>query len=131
MNDKEKQPGRIAKIKAHVKEHKREYLLVTAGVLAGCLVTSVAVTLKLSENGEVAPQIQQLMNFGPTNARVINLIERSTPSKPVHLMGTDLYFDSISDAARKTGHSLQSISKQINGHISNVDGDVFEVLQPA
>lgn len=130
MNDKGKD-GRIAKVKAHVKEHKREYLLVTAGVLAGCLVTSVVMTLKLSENGEVAPQIQQLMNFGPTNARVINLVERSTPSKPVHLMGTDLYFDSLNEAARKTGYSLSAISKNTRGIIPDVNGDVFELLQPA
>jgi hypothetical protein len=61
----------------------------------------------------------------------VNMVERSTPSKPVHLVGTNLYFNSLSEAARETGHPLSTISKHINGHIPDVKGDVFEILEPA
>lgn len=47
----------------------------------------------------------------------------------MHLVGTNLYFNSISEAARETGHQASMISKNINGHIPDVKGDVFELLE--
>jgi hypothetical protein len=58
-------------------------------------------------------------------------VERSTPSKPVHLKGTNLYFSSLSEAARETGHNLSMLSRHVNGHSPDIKGDVFEVLEPA
>jgi DNA-directed RNA polymerase specialized sigma54-like protein len=59
------------------------------------------------------------------------MVERSTASKPVHLVGTNLYFNSLSEAARETGLHLSMISRNINGHIPDVNGNVFELLEPA
>ena len=123
---------RVAKIKQHVKDNKTTYIAV--GVTA---VVAVAATLAASAtlgNGASTAQVSQRIGLAfraENRAVVINIVERSTPSKPVHLVGTDLYFDSLHDAARKTGHSLSKISRNINGHITDINGDVFELLQPA
>jgi hypothetical protein len=132
MNKKHnpEEPNKIEKIKQHFKSHKRDYIIAATSV-AGTVVAVATTVVIQATRQEGSPQIQQLLNFGPTNARIIYLEERSTPSKPVHLVGTNLYFDSMSDAARKTGHHLSRISQNVNGQIPDVNGDMFELLIPA
>jgi len=110
-------------IKGHIKKHKRVYI-----ACGSCLV--IGVILGRNDKGSMQ-SVRQIGFRNESNQMIINLVEKSTPSKPVHLVGTNLYFDSLHDAARKTGHSLSSISKNVNGHIANVHGDIFETLQPA
>lgn len=124
------EPTQIEKIKKHFKNHKRDYIIAATSV-AGTVVAVATTVVIQATRQEGSPQIQQLLNFGPTNARIIYLEERSTPSKPVHLVGTNLYFDSISDAHRKTGYTMSALSNHINGKIPDVHGDVFELLTPA
>ena len=78
---------------------------------------------------EVSQQIKQIAVGWRIKQVAITFTERSTPSKPLHLVGTHQSFDSVHDAARKTEHSVAKISKNINGHIPDVGGDVFEVVQ--
>lgn len=128
QNPEEPQPNRFERIKKHFKNHKEAYL-ASLGTLA---VTTIVVAASNATIIEEADQVIVQKNyFGKSKNVVINLEERSTPSKPVHLVGTDLYFNSIHDAARKTDHNLSMISKHINGHIPDLNGDVFELLTPA
>jgi hypothetical protein len=113
-------------IKEHFKNHKRDYIIVTSSV-----ITTLTLVYIFGPNLKIDKSIRQIGFRNEINHAIISFIERSTPSKPVHLVGTNLYFDSLSDAARKTGHSLSMISRQVNGHIPNVKGDVFEVLTKA
>ncbi len=121
---------RIEKIKNHLTENKITYF-----VGAGCAVIGGAVMVIVigrSEGGaEIAQKITQVVIGNRINATVVNLVERSTPSKPVHLVGTNLYFSSLNEAARETGHNLSRISKNVNGHIPDVGGDVFQLLESA
>jgi hypothetical protein len=113
-------------IKAHVKKYKTVYYCVATGVVVGGIVWIVC-----GGNPKIVQGVKQVNLFSPRstqNVVQIAFTERSTPSKPVHLVGTNSYFDSLSHAARETGHSLSMISRQINGHIPNVKGDVFEIL---
>lgn len=122
--------AQINKIKTHVKEHKDLYIGVGVGVVIGATAVTLlkcrAITVA---NAELVQNVTQVnVGWGNTQA-VINLIERSTPSKPVHLVGTNKYFASLGEAARETGHSLAKISRNVNGHIPDVGGDVFELLE--
>ena len=74
--------------------------------------------------------VTTIHNGSKGNPVIINLIERSTPSTPVHLVGTNLYFNSLSEASRETGHHLSQLSKHINGKLPDLNGDVFEILEP-
>ena len=121
--------NRIQKAKQHVKEHKAVY--ITGGV---CLVVgAVAGGGYVFTRPEVLQNVK-MQNLGftwkPTQT-VIQFVERSTPSKPVHLVGTQKYWDSIHAAARDTGHSVSDISKCINGLRNNVKGDVFTAVKTA
>ena len=117
------------KIKTHVKEHKEAYIVGGISIVACVGVWIVA--RKTVEAPRVSNQATQIGVVNRSTQVVIEMVERSTPSKPVHLVGTDLYFPSLSEASRKTGHSLPMLSKHINGHIPDLNGDVFELLTPA
>ena len=120
----------LEKIKTHFTENKKFYIGVGIGAgvaTAGYLIlNSQGIKIEVfGDNNHVVGKAREV------NQVIINLVERSTPSKPVHLVGTNLYFNSLSEAARETGHSLSRISKNVNGHIPDVGGDVFELLDLA
>ena len=122
MNEK------LVRAKQHVQEHKELYI----GLAVGVAVTAVAGTVLFRKtvilNGDGVVMTGQFAKHNPTT---INLLERSTPSKPVHLLGTNLYFSSIGEAARTTGHQASMISKNVAGKIADVKGDVFVPLELA
>lgn len=119
--------NKLEKIKMHLSENKKTYVGVGVGVVVG----AAAATVALHNEAEVAQKITQVAVGYKNNQTLVNLVERSTASKPVHLKGTDLYFASLSDAARKTGHNLSKISKQVNGLPADLGGDVFVLLDKA
>jgi hypothetical protein len=111
----------------HVQEHKAVYIGVGTGVALVAAFTAGALVGRTDT--EVAQKIQQIAVGWRIKQIAFNFTERSTPSKPLHLVGTHQYFDSVNDAARKTGHSVTKISRNINGHIPDVGGDIFEVVR--
>jgi hypothetical protein len=121
---------RVDKIKTHFRENKKVYFGTAFGVVVGAIgVISMMVVSK--DNDLAAMKITQLGFWNEVKPTTINLVERSNPSKPVHLVGTNLYFNSMSEAARETGHHLSMLSKHLHGQIPDLNGDVFELLEPA
>ena len=123
--------SKIETIKNHVREHKEAYI-----VGASCLAVGLLGGVALVKSGDISivasGDKNQIVGKAKTvNQVMIELVERSTPSRPVHLVGTNLYFSSLSEAARETGHSLGMLSRHVNGHIPDVKGDVFELLEVA
>ncbi len=123
--------ARIAKVKNHVKDNSKVYIGTAVGVVIGAAV-SVIVIGRSDTGTEIVQKIVQIgLKNEKANNVVVNLVERSTASKPVHLVGTNLYFNSLSEAARETGHHLSQLSKHINGQLPDLNGDVFEILEMA
>lgn len=124
----------VANAKTHVVDHKELYITggvcLVVGVLSGAVIMSRRPTV--SQDSEITQKICWKPNatLHTTNTTVINFIERSTPSKPVHLVGTQKYWDGVRAAARDTGHTASEISKNANGHRPHVKGDVFEFVKP-
>lgn len=123
--------SKIESVKNHVRENKKVYI-----VGASCLAIGLVGGAVLVKSGGVSiaaggDRNQIVAKAKTVNQVMIEMVERSTPSKPVHLVGTNLYFNSISEAARETGHTLSMVSQNVNGHISDVKGDVFELLELA
>jgi hypothetical protein len=122
--------AKLEKIKTHFRENKKIYI---TGV--SCLIVGAASAYFISNrSGSGILAVQKINQIGfrnEANPVIVNLIELSTPSKPVHLVGSEKYFNSIHDAARKTGHQASMISKNVNGHIPDVKGDMFEFLEKA
>lgn len=123
--------SKIESIKNHVREHKKVYV-----VGASCLAAGILGGVALAKAGDISIVVtgdkNQIVGKAKTvNQVMVELVERSTPSRPVHLVGTNLYFNSISEAARETGYTRSLISQNINGHIPDVKGEVFKLLEPA
>lgn len=115
---------KISKIKAHFRRNKKTYLAAAGTAVLG----TIGGAYLARKQPEVA-LIQKATLIGWKNKSIqLQFVERSTPSTPVHLKGTKNYWDSISAAARDTGISRENISKNINGHIPNVKGNIFEAV---
>jgi predicted PurR-regulated permease PerM len=121
---------RVDRIKKHFKENKKVYIGVTAGLVVG-VVAGVFITTHTNSGTQLVQKINQIGFRNEANPVIIQLVELSTPSKPVHLVGTDQFFNSIHDASRKTGHTVNQISRQVNGITKDVNGDMFEFLESA
>lgn len=119
------------KIKQHFRDNKKVYIAGTIGVLVGAAGLGTVLLLRGKVDPDVAQKITQIGFRNEANPVIIQLIELSTPSKPVHLLGTGEYFNSINDAARQTGYSARDISLNVRHLIDNVKGDVFELIEPA
>ena len=123
------------KAMAHIEKNKVAYLTgavcLTVGVVCGAALvrTRPSITATITDIKEHA--IVVVGDKNTVNQVVVNLVERSTASKPVHLVGTNLYFNSISEAARETGLDRIAISRNIAGTISDVKGSVFKLLELA
>lgn len=111
--------------KQHLEDNKKVY--ITGGV---CLVVGViagAFAMATRPEMKVISDSYNLKINSPTTT-TIEFLERSTPSKQVHQVGTKKYWDSIHETARDTGLNRALISRNVNGHIEHVNGDVFELV---
>lgn len=119
----------IDQVKTHLRENKKVYIVggacLAVGVLAGVAFVRTGDIVVSGSNNQIVGKAKTV------NQVMIQMVERSTPSKPVHLVGTNLYFNSLNEAARETGHSLSKLSRHVNGHIPDLNGDVFELLEVA
>lgn len=121
---------KIEKFKSHFRENKKSYIIGGSCLVVGATAAVVVMKYKVCPTPptEVAQAFNQTAVGWNINQTIVSFVERSTPSKPVHLVGTDRFFASMSEAARETGHHVADISKVVNGKMPNVKGDVFELL---
>ncbi len=118
--------------KAHVKENKAAYITGATCLVVGALGgAAVAKRTEIAEIMQCAKQINILSPGSRLNNVQIAFQERSTPSRPIFNKTNGVAYGSINEAARQSGHSASMISRNINGHISDVHGDVFEALEVA
>lgn len=123
--------SKIETVKNHVRENKKIYIVgatcLAIGVVGGAVLVNTG-GISIVASGD---KNQIVAKAKTVNQVMVELVERSTPSRPVHLVGSNLYFNSLTEAARETGHSLSMLSRHVNGHIPDVKGDVFELLEIA
>ena len=115
-------------VKWHFRHHRGIYISAGAVVLAGAGGVLIGRNLTPKTGAQVVQGIKLFAVGWGNHQTAINFAERSTPSKPLHLVGTHQYFDSVSDAARQTGEWRSRISQNVNGHIPHVHGKIFEVV---
>lgn len=121
--------SKIENIKAHFKRNKKTYYAAAGGIVVGA-----ATVIFLDKKKSDSALVNNVVAYKPRtefNTAVINFVERSTPSKPVHLIGTERYFDSLSHASRETGIDLSKLSKHINHGVKLADDMAFEIVDTA
>ena len=110
--------SKFEKVKQHLKENKKVYLAAGGGVLVGGTVVGV---IMLRHVGVPMPEIQQtakntaliVWKSPPTN---IALVKEACPDPiPVLDKTTGEAYRSITRAARITGETIKSISKDSQG----------------
>ena len=115
-------------IKLHILDNKKWYVVGGISFIFG-VAGSLILVGRVNHGPNIIQKINQIAWHPENNQMIVNFVERSTPSKPVHLVDTNLYFDSIHEASRQTGHSVAMISRNINGHIADIKGDIFKALE--
>lgn len=126
---KEQVKQKYGTIKAHVKENKTAYITG-----ATCLVIGVLGGTAYAKRGEISQVVKQnnVLCWRPQqNVVQVAFQERSTPSKPIVNKTTNAAYGSVHEAARQTGIDRSLISKNINGHIPDAKGQVFEAIDVA
>ena len=119
--------NRIQKIKQHLQNNQTVYVVGATCLAVGGVVGMVATG---RVDGPLLAKQINILTHKPAQT-VIQFVEHSTPSRPVHLVGTQKYWDSVSAAARDMGLDRSLISKNVNGHIPNVKGSIFELVDVA
>lgn len=128
--------SKIEKIKNHLKEHKREYLIggscLVGGVLIGAMVKR---PIYIQANAALPPTTVNVNTPVNNNIPVHNNIRLDNSvamggytSKIVKNMNTGELYGSVSDAAAAAGVSLTTMSKHINGKTDHVYGDIYEII---
>lgn len=115
----------VDSVRTHIKKNKNAYIAGGVCLVLGAAAGAIALT-KMSPNAEIVQRITQIGHHN--TALMITLIENSTPSKAIRIKGTNQVFNSISEASRLTGLDRTLISRNINGHLADVKGVVFELI---
>lgn len=123
---------RVQRVKNHFRENWKYYAIGGACLLVGSVVTYGVTRQQALSKVSVDPKVDVKYNWKPnvTQNVIVTFEERSNLSKPVHLVGTDRYFNSQSEAAKQLGISKALLSKHLNGSIDDVNGLRFEWLVP-
>lgn len=116
--------SKIEKIKNHLKEHKREYLIggscLVGGVLIGAMVKR-PIYIQANPNIAVNPAItvNPVVNVNNTMG--------GYQQKLVKCLETGQIFESVKAAAEQAGVSRTKMSKHLNGHTPSVEGIHYEI----
>lgn len=130
--------SKIEKIKNHLKEHKREYLIgggcLVGGVLIGAVAyaalpgTAVNVTNNIPVDVTVKPKIT--VNPEITVKPVINTHNTmgGYQQKIVRCIETGQIFESVKAASEQAGVNPSFMSKHINGRVDHITGKHYEIV---
>lgn len=118
--ESDQQEDRIGmeKVKQHFQRHGKSYLMIGGGILAGVAIGMVVKKVVIINGTQKAVVIGK---DNTVNQVLINLVERSTPSKPVMEVATKRVFDSKNEAVRVLDITRNALEKGLH------DGS-FELL---
>lgn len=130
MSEFEGEVTKYQKVKTHLQENKKFYLIAASGFVVGTATGVVLKTRPIQIINTVAPQIAPVfINENTVNnaGRLHKIIKR------INADGTEDFWETIGEAARdladdyglKPSSMYQMISRCINGHIPDVHGDKF------
>lgn len=117
--------SKIEKIKNHLKEHKREYLIggscLVGGVLIGAMVKR-PIYIQANPNIAVNPAItvNPVVNVNNTMG--------GYQQKLVKCLETGQIFESVKAAAEQAGVDSPNMSKHLNGRSGSVNGKHYEIV---
>lgn len=95
------------RVKLHVKEHKKEYLIGAGGVVVGAGIVMIFKQRPMIIN-TIAPI------FNNNNSSAVNFGGHMT--KLVKCLETGEMWETVTEAAKSAGTSLPAMSKHLNGH---------------
>lgn len=118
---------RIERIKLHVVENKKYYLIGAGGIIVG------AAGMYFFRNPQVITKNVSLLSYKPTqsNTVIVSLTRRGHPGNIVRCLETGEAFASQKRAAIATGVSPGNLSRHLSGKLPHVKGLHFENLGEA
>ena len=124
MSIDEVKMSKIERVKKHVRENKAVYITGIAGVVVGVISISVVVCRKMQMIADIGVQQTNVLSpMSRINVVLLELPERSTPSKPIMNVVTKAIYPSIHEASKYENRSPTSIRENV--------GDLYKFLEVA
>lgn len=118
----------LDKIKNHVRDNQKAYVVGGVCFVAGVAVS--AVVLKKADL-EISPKIQQILSYKPHATLEVHIEALGDPGNIIQDVTTGTIYASQGQAARELGINAGRISEQLKGAREHVNGHVFEKLAKA
>jgi len=121
---------RIERIKQHFKRNKERYAYVTIGVVGTILVMVVKNRLgQIQSVTAIDTQVNTKVAHIKMETNYLDLGGRTglpgRPGHPIRDVTDNVYYPSITNAAKRTGFNAQSIARNVNGKQKEVSGHQF------
>lgn len=118
----------VQRIKTHLRDHKKMYL-----VGAGSVVAGAAATLLVINRGRpgISPTISNVLTYRPQNTIEVFVEALGDPGNVIQDTTTGIIYASQGQAAKALGLSPARLSEHLSGIRSHVKGHTFEKLGKA
>lgn len=125
MEDEVKDDGRFARVKRHLKENKKTYLVgagcfATGYILRGYTLRVVSEVAAPTFNNVVAPVMNNVVHNTVNNG--------GHCTKLVKRMSDGALFETVTDAADAAGCSVAKMSRHLNGHSPHVYEEIYKIV---
>jgi len=122
---------RFDRIKKHLKENKKVYIVGGVGIIVGAVGALVLTRgdVKLTMDSWKAIEIK--WRSPTTNIMQTVLERRGHPGNDVRCLETGTKYASANHAAQTLGLSASNLSRHLSGHLPHVKGYHFEILGEA
>lgn len=128
----------VDKIKTHVNEHKKVYVVgatcLTIGVLGTLAVVrtgAISFNPVGDSNAVVAPSVNQVLSWKPSSVLEVHIEALGDPGNIVQDLTTGTIYASQGQAAKAVGATSGQMSKHLSGATNFVNGHAFVKLGKA
>jgi hypothetical protein len=113
--------GRLDRVKRHLKENKKTYLIGAGCLAAGYFLRRPGTTAIINN---VAP------NIAPSIAPVFNNVSSfgGHMTKMVKRLSDGKMWETVTEAAAEEGFDLSRFSRHLNGHTEHLNGEIYAII---
>jgi hypothetical protein len=126
-----KEESKLQRIKNHVRKNKKEYIVITASVVASVITAVIVCSIKGRKNIISVVAETAAGNANTIHNQTINMsVKKGHPGYPVRCKELNRIWKTQSEAAQELGLNPAELSKHMNFKRDHVNGYTFERMIP-